>query len=103
MLAATLSEELSAGVAFYGTPAAREIRKNIKAPMLIQMGELDKRVNDTWPEYEQDLKAAGVDYTAHVYPGANHGFHNDSTARYDQANAELAWTRTLAFFDRNLK
>ena len=103
MLAATLPDDLNAGVAFYGTPAAKEIRKNIKAPMLIQMGELDQRVNGTWPEYEQDLKAAGVDYTAHVYPGANHGFHNDSTGRYDKTNAELAWTRTLAFFGKNLK
>ena len=102
MLAATIADDLNAGVPFYGTPAAKEIRANIKAPLLLQFGELDKRVNATWPEYEQDLKAAGVDYTAHVYEGANHGFHNDSTGRYSPEDAELAWSRTLEFFTAHL-
>lgn len=102
LLAATLPETLNAGVPFYGTPAARELRRNIKAPLLVQLAELDKRVNDTWPEYEQDLKAAGVNYTMHLYPRCNHGFHNDSTARFDEKNAQLAWERTIAFFKQHL-
>ncbi|MDO6822914.1 dienelactone hydrolase family protein [Marinobacter sp. 1_MG-2023] len=93
---------LSAGVPFYGTPASENLRKNIEAPLLIQLGELDKRVNDTWPEYEQDLKANNVEYTMYMYKGANHGFHNDSTARYDEENAELAWQRTIEFFNEKL-
>lgn len=102
MLAAAIPDTLNAGVPFYGTPAAKEIRKNIKAPMLIQLAELDTRVNGTWPEYEADLKANGVDYTMHLYPKANHGFHNDSTGRYSEENATLAWERTLAFFKKHL-
>lgn len=102
MLAAAIPDTLNAGVPFYGSPAAKEIRKNIKAPMLIQLGELDKRVNASWPEYEEDLKAAGVDYTMHLYPQCNHGFHNDSTGRFDEANAKLAWDRSIAFFRRHL-
>jgi carboxymethylenebutenolidase len=69
---------------------------------MIQLAELDKRVNGSWPEYEKDLKAAGVDYTMHMYPEANHGFHNDSTGRYDKEQAELAWTRTVEFFKKHL-
>ncbi len=103
MLAATLPGELNAGVPFYGTPAAKEIRKNIKAALLVQLAELDKRVNASWPEYEEDLKAAKVDYKMEMYPKANHGFHNDSTGRYDEEQAELAWKRTLAFFEKHLR
>ena len=66
MLAAVLGDDLNAGVPFYGTPAAKEIRKNIKAPLVIQLAELDKRVNGEWPEYETDLKQAGVDYVMHL-------------------------------------
>lgn len=102
LLAAAVPDTLNAGVPFYGTPAAKEIRKNIKAPLLIQLGELDERVNASWPEYEQDLKAAGVEYTMHMYPKCNHGFHNDSTGRYDAENAKLAWERTIAFFKKHL-
>ncbi len=102
MLAAAIPNDLNAGVPFYGTPAAKEIRKNIKAPLLIQLAELDQRVNASWPEYEADLKANKNEYTMHMYPKANHGFHNDSTARYDEENAELAWKRTLAFFTKHL-
>lgn len=102
MLAAAVPETLNAGVPFYGTPAAKELRKNIKAPLMIQLAELDQRVNDTWAEYEADLKAANVKYTMHMYPKCNHGFHNDSTGRYDEKNAQLAWDRTIAFFRENL-
>lgn len=103
MLAASLGDQLDAGVPFYGTPAAKELRKNITAPLLIQLAERDDRVNATWPEYEADLKANGVDYTMHMYADANHGFHNDSTGRYDKEMAELAWKRTLEFFGRHLR
>ncbi|MBQ4833219.1 dienelactone hydrolase family protein [Pseudoalteromonas sp. MMG010] len=101
-LAAVDSNLLSAGVPFYGTPASESLRKNIKAPLMIQLGELDKRVNATWPDYEESLKANNVEYTMHMYKNANHGFHNDSTGRYDEKNAELAWQRTLAFFNEKL-
>lgn len=102
MLAAAIPDVVDAGVPFYGTPAAEEIRGNIKAPLMIQLGELDERVNSTWPDYEKDLKAAGVDYTMHMYEGANHGFHNDSTPRYSPKDAELAWERTIEFFKKHL-
>ncbi len=102
MLAAVIPETLNAGVPFYGTPAAKELRKNIKAPLLIQLAELDRRVNSSWPEYEADLKANGNEYNMHMYAGANHGFHNDSTGRYDEEKAELAWQRTLEFFRKHL-
>ena len=69
---------------------------------MIQLGELDNRVNATWPDYEKSLKANNVEYTMHMYEGANHGFHNDSTGRYDEQKAELAWQRTLAFFNEKL-
>ncbi len=101
-LAAYKPDLLQAGVPFYGTPAEKTLRANIKAPLLIQLAELDERVNATWPEYEQDLIAAKVPYTLYMYDKTNHGFHNDSTARYDEANAELAWQRTLAFFSQHL-
>lgn len=102
MLAAVLPDQLDAGVPFYGTPAAKELRKNIKGPLMVQLAELDKRVNASWPEYEEDLKACKADYTLHMYPKCNHGFHNDSTGRYDEKNAELAWERTVAFFSQHL-
>jgi carboxymethylenebutenolidase len=101
-LAAVEPDLLSAGVPFYGTPATKELRKNITASLLIQLGELDKRVNESWPDYEEDLKNIGVTHQMHLYKGAKHGFHNDSTARYDKDNAELAWQRTLAFFSGTL-
>lgn len=101
-LAAIDSQLLSAGVPFYGTPAAKELRKNIKASLQIQLAELDTRVNESWPDYEQDLKAHRVDYQMYLYKNAQHGFHNDSTGRYDEHNAELAWQRTLDFFRARL-
>lgn len=102
MLAATIPDSLNAAVPFYGTPAASEIRGNIKGPLLIQLAELDTRVNATWPEYESDLIDNKVNFTMYMYPQANHGFHNDSTGRYDEENAELAWERTIEFFNQHL-
>ena len=102
MLAAVVPELLDAGVPFYGTPASDTLWGNIRGPLMVQLGELDKRVNATWPDYEAALKAADVPYEMHMYPAANHGFHNDSTARYDKAAAALAWQRTLDFFAANL-
>jgi carboxymethylenebutenolidase len=101
-LAAVDSDLLNAGVPFYGTPAASELRENIKAPLLVQLGELDERVNATWPDYQKDLDQFDVPYKMHMYEGAMHGFHNDSTARYDENNAALAWQRTLDFFTEKL-
>ena len=100
--AAVAYPELGGAVPFYGRqPAAADVAK-IKAPLLIHYAELDERVNAGWPEYEAALKAAGTRYEAFIYPGVNHGFHNDSTPRYDEAAANLAWERTLAFFQANL-
>jgi len=95
--------ELSASVPFYGRqPDAAHVAK-IKAPLLLHYGELDARVNAGWPAYEAALKEHGKDYTAHIYEGANHGFHNDSTPRYDEKQAELAWERTIDFFKKHLR
>ena len=95
--------DLAAAVPFYGgQPAAEDVPK-IKAPLLLHYGGLDTRVNKGWPDYEAALKANGVTYTAHIYEGANHGFHNDTTPRYDQAAATLAWQRTIDFFNQRLR
>lgn len=94
--------ELSASVPFYGRQAKAEDVPKIQAPLMLQYGELDKRINEGWPAYEAALKEHGKEYTAHIYPGVNHGFHNDSTPRYDEAAAELAWDRTIAFFKEKL-
>jgi len=101
-LAAVDSNLLTAGVPFYGTPAKQELRKNIRASLLVQLGELDERVNKSWAGYEKDLKKLGVSFEMYMYKNAKHGFHNDSTARYDKENAELAWQRTLTFFAEKL-
>ncbi|MBY7783854.1 dienelactone hydrolase family protein [Vibrio fluvialis] len=102
MLAATIPDKLDAGVPFYGTPAAESLRNNVKGPLLIHFAELDHRVNASWPDYEKVLQANKVPYEAIVYPGVNHGFHNDSTARYNEEAAESAWGKTLIFFDSHL-
>lgn len=102
MLAASIPDELNAGVPFYGSPAAEELRANVKGPLMLQFGSLDERVNATWPEYEKVLKANNAIYTAHFYEGAKHGFHNDSTGRYSEKDAELAWSRTIEFFRNEL-
>jgi carboxymethylenebutenolidase len=95
--------DLLAAVPFYGgQPAAEDVPK-IKAPLLLHYAELDTRVNEGWPTYEAALKENKKEYTAHMYPQANHGFHNDTTPRYDKAAAELAWKRTIDFFNEKLK
>lgn len=94
--------DLAAAVPFYGRQAATEDVPKIKAPLLIHYASLDERVNAGWPAYEEALKVNGKEYTAHMYEGANHGFHNDTTPRYDEAAAKLAWERTMAFFDKHL-
>lgn len=93
---------LKAAVPFYGgQPAVAEV-PSIKSPLLIHYAALDTRVNEGWPAYEAALQANNKIYTAHIYPGVNHGFHNDTTPRYDKAAAELAWQRTVDFFERHL-
>ena len=100
--AAVAYPELAGAVPFYGRqPAAADVPK-IKCPLLIHYGALDERVNAGWPEFEAALKAAGTTYEAFIYENANHGFHNDSTPRYDEVQAELAWQRTVDFFKANL-
>lgn len=95
--------DLAAAVPFYGIqPAAADVPK-IKAPLLIHYAATDERINAGWPAYEAALKANKVPYTAYVYEGTNHGFHNDTTPRYDQAAATLAWDRTVAFLKEALK
>lgn len=94
--------ELGAGVSFYGRqPSIGDVAK-IEAPLMIQMGELDERINAGWPAFEEALKAHGKTYEGHIYEGANHGFHNDSTPRFDEAKADLAWDRTLGWLNRYL-
>lgn len=100
--AAVAYPELGAAVSFYGRQATAADVPRIKAPVQIHYGELDTRINEGWPAYEQALKAAGTTYETWIYKGANHGFHNDSTPRYDEAAATLAWERTLAWFKRYL-
>ena len=102
-LAVLLGSELSAGVPFYGGVAPAADVPKIKAPLLLHYAGLDTRVNGGWPAYEEALKANNASYAAHMYEGVNHGFHNDTTPRYDKAAAELAWKRTLEFFNKNLR
>lgn len=95
--------ELSAAVPFYGGQPPVEEVPQIKAPLLLHYAELDKRVNEGWPAYENALKENNKAYTAYIYPGVNHGFNNDTTPRYDKAAATLAWQRTIDFFKEHLK
>ena len=94
--------ELGASVPFYGRQAAADDVPKIQAPLLLQYAELDERINEGWPAYEAALQANGKTYAAYIYQGVNHGFHNDSTPRYDEEAAELAWQRTLDWFQRHL-
>lgn len=94
--------ELAAGVPFYGRQAPAGSVPSIQAPLLLQFAGLDDRINAGWPEYEAALKANGKVYTAHFYPDVNHGFHNDTTPRYDEEAAKLAEERTIAFFKEKL-
>jgi len=93
---------LAASVPFYGRQPAAEDVPAIQAPLLLHYAELDQRITSGWPAYEAALKANHKVYTAYIYPGVNHGFHNDTTPRYDAAAAELAWSRTLDFFGKHL-
>ena len=95
--------DLSAAVPFYGGQPPTEDVPKIKAPLLLHYAELDTRVNEGWPAYEKALKENNKEYTAHMYANANHGFHNDTTPRFDKAAAELAWQRTVDFFKAKLK
>ena len=95
--------DLAAGVPFYGNHPAAEEAVKVKAPLLIHFAAIDERINAAWPAYEAALKAAGARYTAHQYPGTQHGFNNDTTPRFDAAAAKLAWERTMAFFNQNLR
>ncbi|MDJ0946875.1 MAG: dienelactone hydrolase family protein [Kiloniellales bacterium] len=101
-LAVTLGDELDAAVPFYGRAPAPEDVPKIRAPLLIHYAENDPRVNATRPDFEAALKAGNANYQMYSYPGTNHGFHNNSTARYDEAAANLAWERTMAFFKEHL-
>lgn len=94
--------DLKAAVPFYGGQPSAEETAQIKAPLLIHYGELDTRVNAGWPAYEAALKENGIENTAYIYPGVNHGFHNDTTPRYDEEAAKLAWKRTMDFFKKKL-
>jgi carboxymethylenebutenolidase len=100
---ATQVPELNAGVPFYGVAPQLEDVPKIKARLLLNFAEKDDRVNATWPPYESALKQAHVKYEAFIYPGTQHGFNNDTTPRYDENAAKLAWDRTIKFFEKNLR
>lgn len=100
---ATRPVDLAAGVPFYGSSPNVEDVPKIRTPLMIQSAETDPRINASWPAFEEALKAAKVPYERHLYPGTQHGFHNDTTPRYDAAAAKLAWERTLAFFNQHLR
>ncbi len=99
---ATRLPTLAAAVPFYGNHPPAEDAAWVKAPLLIHFADVDERINAAWPAYEKELKAAEVRYTAHRYPGTQHGFNNDTTPRFDAAAAQLAWGRTLAFLKTHL-
>jgi carboxymethylenebutenolidase len=101
-LAATLGADMKAGVPFYGAAAETASVPAIKASLLIQYAENDERINAMWPAYEAALKASGAPHEMHMYPGTQHGFHNNSTPRYHEASAKLAWERTIAHFKKHL-
>ena len=102
-LLAVRMPDLAASVPYYGIQVSPEDAAKIKTPLLIHYAENDERINAGWPKYEAALKANGVKYQAHFYPGTQHGFHNDTTPRYDEAAAKLSWSRTLAFFKEHVR
>jgi carboxymethylenebutenolidase len=101
-LATVLGADMHAGVPYYGAAAATAEVPKIKAPLLIQLAENDDGINKLWPGYEAALKAAGAVHEMHMYPGTQHGFHNNSTPRYNEAAAKLSWDRTVAYFKKYL-
>jgi len=101
-LATAMGAELQAGVPYYGAAAATAEVPGIKAALMLQFAENDPRINALWPAYEAALKSAGVSYEAYTYPGTQHGFHNNSTPRYDEAAAKLSWERSVAFLKKRL-
>ena len=101
-LAVALGEDLHAGVPFYGAAPAAEDVARIRAAMMIQYAESDERINAMWPDFEAAMQAADVDHQMHTYAGTNHGFHNNSTPRYNEEAANLAWSRTIEFFTEHL-
>jgi carboxymethylenebutenolidase len=100
---ATRLPDLDAAVPFYGSSPAPELASHVKAELLIHLAATDERTNASFPAYEAALIAAKVKFAAHTYPGTQHGFHNDTTPRYDEAAAKLAWSRTLELFERTLR
>jgi carboxymethylenebutenolidase len=102
-LAVRMGSDLNAAVPFYGGQPPVADAAKIKAPMMLHYASLDTRITGNWPAWEQALKANNVKYEGFVYEGANHGFHNDTTPRYDEKAAKLAWQRTLDFFNKNLR
>jgi carboxymethylenebutenolidase len=101
-IAAEMGGAVAAAAPFYGAAAETSSVGKIRAPLLIHYAENDERINAMWPAFEKALKAAGVPYEMHMYPGTQHGFHNNSTPRYNEAAAKLAWERTMAFFRKRL-
>jgi carboxymethylenebutenolidase len=101
-LAVTMGADMQAGVPFYGAAAETASVPKIKSPLMVQLAETDERINAMWPAFEKALKEAGVPHEMHMYPGTQHGFHNNSTPRYHEASAKLAWERTVAFFKKHL-
>jgi len=102
-LATRLGGDLSAAVCFYGSPPDPEDVAKIKAPLMVHSADKDERINAGWPEFERALQAASVKFERFLYPGTQHGFNNDTTPRYDAEAAKLAWGRTLAFFEKQLR
>ena len=102
-LLATRLPELRAAVPFYGVAPPLEKVPGIKASLLLQFADTDERVNASWPPYEEALKKTGVKYQMFKYPGTQHGFNNDTTPRYDEAAAKLAWSRTVELFNKTLR
>jgi carboxymethylenebutenolidase len=102
-LAVRMGSDLAAGVPFYGAQPNAEDTAKIKTPINAQYGELDARITGGWPAFDAELTKAGVPHEGHIYPGANHGFHNDTTPRYDEAAAKEAWQHALDWFDKYLK
>ncbi|MDH3695395.1 MAG: dienelactone hydrolase family protein [Gammaproteobacteria bacterium] len=101
-LAVKMGADLAAGVPFYGAAPSSDDVLKIQAPLMVQSAEDDPRINAMWPDFESALKANDKSFTRHLYPGTRHGFHNNSTPRYNEAAAKLAWERTVMFFKDNL-